>query len=156
MLSWLITNKLQQEYMKETILKCIISRIHQLTLWHTSSNSSHIFSKFFQHCIIKLCACRLTEDCEQRVRAMESLDVCSSKFCFLRSEGVVRSQSSRMLCDVLLDQAVMPGVGNIIKNEALFDSGLHPAVKVWKRWWIVFSRGTKKRVKMQDNSHRKS
>ncbi|XP_047441902.1 endonuclease 8-like 3 [Mugil cephalus] len=73
---------------------------------------------------------RLTEDCEQRVRAMEDLDVCSSKFSFSRSEEAVRSQSSRMLCDVLLDQAVMPGVGNIIKNEALFDSGLHPAVKV--------------------------
>lgn len=73
---------------------------------------------------------RLTEDCEQRVRAMESLDVCSSKFSFSHSEEAVRSQSSRMLCDVLLDQAVMPGVGNIIKNEALFDSGLHPAVKV--------------------------
>ncbi|CAK6968307.1 endonuclease 8-like 3 [Scomber scombrus] len=73
---------------------------------------------------------RLTEDCEQRVRAMQSLDVCSSKFSFPRSEEAVRSQSSRMLCDVLLDQTVMPGVGNIIKNEALFDSGLHPAVKV--------------------------
>uniref|UniRef100_A0A3Q0R051 Endonuclease 8-like 3 n=1 Tax=Amphilophus citrinellus TaxID=61819 RepID=A0A3Q0R051_AMPCI len=73
---------------------------------------------------------RLTEGCEQRVRAMESLDICSSKFSFSRSEEAVRSQSSRMLCDVLLDQAVMPGVGNIIKNEALFDSGLHPAVKV--------------------------
>uniref|UniRef100_A0A3B5M8B1 Endonuclease 8-like 3 n=1 Tax=Xiphophorus couchianus TaxID=32473 RepID=A0A3B5M8B1_9TELE len=73
---------------------------------------------------------RLTEDCEQKVRAMESLDVCSSRFCCSRSEEAVRSQGSRMLCDVLLDQAVMPGVGNIIKNEALFDSGLHPAVKV--------------------------
>ncbi|XP_028272360.1 endonuclease 8-like 3 [Parambassis ranga] len=73
---------------------------------------------------------RLTDNCEQRVKAMESLDVCSSKFSFSRSEEAVRSQSSRMLCDVLLDQAVMPGVGNIIKNEALFDSGLHPAVKV--------------------------
>ncbi|XP_041846596.1 endonuclease 8-like 3 [Melanotaenia boesemani] len=73
---------------------------------------------------------RLTEDCQQKVRAMESLDVCSSKFSFSRSEEAVRSQRSRMLCDVLLDQAVMPGVGNIIKNEALFDSGLHPAVKV--------------------------
>ncbi|XP_044061868.1 endonuclease 8-like 3 isoform X2 [Siniperca chuatsi] len=49
---------------------------------------------------------------------------------FSRSEEAVRSQSSRMLSDVLLDQAVMPGVGNIIKNEALFDSGLHPAMKV--------------------------
>ncbi|XP_011471440.1 endonuclease 8-like 3 [Oryzias latipes] len=73
---------------------------------------------------------RLTEDCEQKVRAMESLDVCSTKFSFPRSEEAVRSQAGRMLCDVLLDQAVMPGVGNIIKNEALFDSGLHPAVKV--------------------------
>lgn len=82
---------------------------------------------------LKLSACRLTEDCEQRVRASESLDVCSPKFSFSRSEEAVRSQRSRMLCDVLLDQAVMPGVGNIIKNEALFDSGLHPAVKVWKR-----------------------
>ncbi|XP_068182208.1 endonuclease 8-like 3 [Antennarius striatus] len=73
---------------------------------------------------------RLTEDCEQRMKAMEALDVCSSAFSFSRSEEAVRSQSSRMLCDVLLDQAVMPGVGNIIKNEALFDSGLHPTVKV--------------------------
>uniref|UniRef100_A0A8C7Y2J3 Endonuclease 8-like 3 n=1 Tax=Oryzias sinensis TaxID=183150 RepID=A0A8C7Y2J3_9TELE len=76
------------------------------------------------------CACRLTEDCEQKVRATESLDVCSTKFSFPRSEEAVRSQAGRMLCDVLLDQAVMPGVGNIIKNEALFDAGLHPAVKV--------------------------
>ncbi|KAM3866589.1 endonuclease 8-like 3 [Diretmus argenteus] len=73
---------------------------------------------------------RLTEDCEKRVRAMESLDVCSSKFSFSRAEEAVRRQGGRMLCDVLLDQAVLPGVGNIIKNEALFDSGLHPAVKV--------------------------
>ncbi|XP_034399225.1 endonuclease 8-like 3 [Cyclopterus lumpus] len=73
---------------------------------------------------------RSTEDCEQKVRALESLDVCSSKFSVSRSVAAARSQSGRMLCDVLLDQAVMPGVGNIIKNEALFDSGLHPAVKV--------------------------
>lgn len=72
----------------------------------------------------------MTEDCEQRVRAMESLDVCSSKFSFSRAEEMVRRQGGRMLCDILLDQAVLPGVGNIIKNEALFDSGLHPAVKV--------------------------
>lgn len=75
----------------------------------------------------------MTEDSEQRVRAMECLDVCSSKFSFSRSVEAVRRQSSRMLCDVLLDQTVMPGVGNIIKNEALFDSGLHPAVTV-RKW----------------------
>lgn len=73
---------------------------------------------------------RSTEDCEHRVRALESLDVCSTKFSFSRSVAAVRRRGGRMLCDVLLDQAVMPGVGNIIKNEALFDSGLQPAVKV--------------------------
>lgn len=51
---------------------------------------------------------------------MESLDVCSPKFSFSRSVAAVRRRGGRMLCDVLLDQAVMPGVGNIIKNEALF------------------------------------
>uniref|UniRef100_A0A665VL82 Endonuclease 8-like 3 n=1 Tax=Echeneis naucrates TaxID=173247 RepID=A0A665VL82_ECHNA len=73
---------------------------------------------------------RLTEDCEQRVQAMVSLDMCSPKFSISQSEEAVKRQCSRMLCDVLLDQAIMPGVGNIIKNEALFDSGFHPAVKV--------------------------
>ncbi|NXX80483.1 NEIL3 Endonuclease, partial [Urocolius indicus] len=67
---------------------------------------------------------------EQKVRMMESLDVCSPKFSFLRAESEIKQQKTRMLCDVLLDQAVLPGVGNIIKNEALFDSGLHPAIKV--------------------------
>ncbi|XP_072290492.1 endonuclease 8-like 3 [Eucyclogobius newberryi] len=73
---------------------------------------------------------RWTEDCEQKVRSSAHLDVCSPKFSLPRSEEAVQTQGCRMLCDVLLDQAVMPGVGNIIKNEALFDSGLHPAVKV--------------------------
>lgn len=61
---------------------------------------------------------------------MEELDVCSPKFSFSRAEREVKRQTGRMLCDVLMDQRVLPGVGNIIKNEALFDSGLHPAVKV--------------------------
>ncbi|XP_035281013.1 endonuclease 8-like 3 [Anguilla anguilla] len=73
---------------------------------------------------------RLSEHCAHKVRAMESLDVCSSKFSFCRAEDRVKNEGCRMLCDVLLDQSVLPGVGNIIKNEALFDSGLNPAVKV--------------------------
>lgn len=76
---------------------------------------------------------------QQRVRTMEELDVCSPKFSFSRAESEVKKQRDRMLCDVLLDQRVLPGVGNIIKNEALFDSGLHPAVKVkYKNCQICF------------------
>ncbi|XP_017671984.1 PREDICTED: endonuclease 8-like 3 isoform X1 [Lepidothrix coronata] len=73
---------------------------------------------------------RNAAESERKVRMMESLDVCSPKFSFLRAESEIKQHKTRMLCDVLLDQAVLPGVGNIIKNEALFDSGLHPAVKV--------------------------
>ncbi|XP_063193197.1 endonuclease 8-like 3 isoform X1 [Chroicocephalus ridibundus] len=73
---------------------------------------------------------RNAAESERKVRMMESLDVCSPKFSFLRAESEIKQQKTRMLCDVLLDQGVLPGVGNIIKNEALFDSGLHPAVKV--------------------------
>ncbi|CAJ0946768.1 unnamed protein product [Ranitomeya imitator] len=70
---------------------------------------------------------RNASDCKEKVRSFESLDVCSFKFSFSRAKSEIKMQGSRMLCDVLLDQAVLPGVGNIIKNEALFDSGLHPA-----------------------------
>ncbi|NXW06848.1 NEIL3 Endonuclease, partial [Fregetta grallaria] len=73
---------------------------------------------------------RNAAESERKVRMMESLDVCSPKFSVLRAESEIKQQKTRMLCDVLLDQAVLPGVGNIIKNEALFDSGLHPAVKI--------------------------
>ncbi|XP_030305871.1 endonuclease 8-like 3 [Calypte anna] len=73
---------------------------------------------------------RSAAESEQKVRMMESLDVCSPKFSFSRAESEIKQQKARLLCDVLLDQGVLPGVGNIIKNEALFDSGLHPAVKV--------------------------
>ncbi|KAM4053719.1 endonuclease 8-like 3 isoform 2-T2 [Anomaloglossus baeobatrachus] len=72
---------------------------------------------------------RNASDCQEKVQSFQELDVCSSKFSFSRAESEIKRQGSRMLCDVLLDQAVLPGVGNIIKNEALFDSGLHPAVQ---------------------------
>ncbi|XP_075053535.1 endonuclease 8-like 3 isoform X2 [Mixophyes fleayi] len=72
---------------------------------------------------------RNSSECQEKVRLFQDLDVCSSKFSFSRAESEVKKQGCRMLCDVLLDQAVLPGVGNIIKNEALFDSGLHPAVQ---------------------------
>ncbi|XP_007245572.2 endonuclease 8-like 3 isoform X1 [Astyanax mexicanus] len=73
---------------------------------------------------------RMSEDCEEKVRVMASLDVCSPSFSASRAVEVVCMQHGRMVCDVLLDQAVLPGVGNIIKNEALFNSALNPAVKV--------------------------
>ncbi|XP_032874647.1 endonuclease 8-like 3 isoform X1 [Amblyraja radiata] len=73
---------------------------------------------------------RSTSECEEKVKLMEELDVCSAKFSHPRAEEEVKRHGAHMLCDVLLDQSVLPGVGNIIKNEAMFDSYLHPAVKI--------------------------
>ncbi|XP_054421821.1 endonuclease 8-like 3 [Pteronotus mesoamericanus] len=73
---------------------------------------------------------RNTTESQRRVRMMEELDVCSPKFRCSRAAREVRQQAGRMLCEVLLDQRVLPGVGNIIKNEGLFHSGLHPAAQV--------------------------
>ncbi len=80
---------------------------------------------------------------------MEALDICSSKFSFSQAVEAVKREGERMLCDVLLDQAVLPGVGNIIKNEALFDSGLNPAVKVQ---FALCSTNTKKSISLSHNS----
>ncbi|XP_058048688.1 endonuclease 8-like 3 isoform X2 [Ahaetulla prasina] len=75
-------------------------------------------------------ALRNTAECKEKIRMLGDLDVCSLKFSFRRAESEIKKQKGRMLCDVLLDQGILPGVGNIIKNEALYDSGLHPIVKV--------------------------
>jgi endonuclease-8 len=37
--------------------------------------------------------------------------------------------ADRMICDVLLDQDIFAGVGNIIKNEVLYRTGIHPKSK---------------------------
>ncbi len=38
----------------------------------------------------------------------------------------IREQPDRMICDVLMDQDIFTGVGNIIKNEVLFRVKTHP------------------------------
>lgn len=73
---------------------------------------------------------RSAEACRERVRARGDLDVCSARFDVERACTELGAHAGRMLCDVLLDQALLPGVGNIIKNEGLLDSGLHPAITV--------------------------
>jgi endonuclease-8 len=42
----------------------------------------------------------------------------------------LRAKPDRMVADVLLDQEVFAGVGNIIKNEVLHRIRLHPASRV--------------------------
>jgi endonuclease-8 len=43
---------------------------------------------------------------------------------------LVRAQPEETVADVLLDQSIFAGVGNIIKNEVLFTLGLYPEKRV--------------------------
>ncbi len=59
------------------------------------------------------------------VEAFEPLDVLSPRFS-ASSVAALLHDSSLAIQDVVLDQAIMPGVGNIIKCEALFRCGICP------------------------------
>ncbi|WAQ99331.1 NEIL3-like protein, partial [Mya arenaria] len=55
--------------------------------------------------------------CRQKYETMNDVDICSPVFNFRRAFSLIHEQTDRQVCDVLLDQSVLPGVGNIIKNE---------------------------------------
>jgi endonuclease-8 len=42
----------------------------------------------------------------------------------------LKKEPQVLICDALLDQKIFTGVGNIIKNEALFRAGIHPEKKI--------------------------
>lgn len=63
----------------------------------------------------------------EAVRTMCTRDVCSPSFDIDAAvSAVARSPAERMIADVLLDQSVLPGCGNIIKNEALHRAAVDP------------------------------
>lgn len=60
---------------------------------------------------------RDSESCRTRYNDLNDLDICSPVFNHQRAVAMVMEQTDRQVCDVLLDQNLLPGVGNIIKNE---------------------------------------
>ncbi|KAL8598710.1 hypothetical protein ACOMHN_033274 [Nucella lapillus] len=73
---------------------------------------------------------RPSSACRQKYGNLKDLDICSPTFSPKLAVREMMVEQDRQLCDVLLDQDVLPGVGNIIKNEALFDSALKPDSKI--------------------------
>ncbi len=53
-------------------------------------------------------------------------DVMSDQWSPAKAERKVKGQESAIACDVLLEQDIFAGVGNIIKNEVLFRIKIHP------------------------------
>ncbi len=44
--------------------------------------------------------------------------------------AAIKKNKERMVCDVLMDQTIFAGVGNIIKNEVLFRIKVHPESEI--------------------------
>lgn len=57
-------------------------------------------------------------------------DVLSDVWSPRRAREKLLSAPDRLVCDVLLDQNIFSGVGNIIRNEVLFRIGVHPECTV--------------------------
>ncbi|RYZ79312.1 MAG: endonuclease [Proteobacteria bacterium] len=59
-----------------------------------------------------------------------SIDLMSDAWDEKQVVKLFRKKPDAMVCDVLMDQAVFPGLGNIIKNEILFKLGIHPELLI--------------------------
>lgn len=55
-----------------------------------------------------------------------SLDLMSDEWDKRRVTKLLREKDDGQLCDLLMDQTIFPGLGNIIKNEVLFRLRFHP------------------------------
>jgi endonuclease VIII-like 3 len=81
---------------------------------------------------------RSLEACKQKYDELNDLDICSPVFNFPRAVALVKEQQDRLVCDVLLDQLILPGVGNIIKNEVLLSCTLTWNIDLYKYLSFAF------------------
>jgi endonuclease-8 len=81
----------------------------------------------FYNCAIRTIA---NEDVARRFD--EELDIISPRWRPEKVLALARNQEKEFICDVLMDQSIYTGVGNIIKNEALFQALVHPLSVVGK------------------------
>ncbi len=61
-----------------------------------------------------------------------SADVMSEDWNSKNAKNKLKQNPEMLICDALMDQDIFAGVGNIIKNEALFLAGVQPESKVGK------------------------
>ena len=71
------------------------------------------------------CSVRLLEGDINLIYDWEG-DVLNDNWNARKARKKIKSMRDSMVCDVLLDQTVFAGVGNIIKNEVLYRIKLHP------------------------------
>jgi endonuclease-8 len=82
-----------------------------------------------EHLNFYTCAVRMIEEDLDDVYDW-SVDVMSDTWDSKKAKRILRKQAERSVSDVLLDQEIFAGVGNIIKNEVLFRIRVHPETEV--------------------------
>lgn len=76
-------------------------------------------------------SCAIKELTQAELKAYDfSLDLMSQDWNPRQALKSLKQQPSGMLCDLLMDQSIFSGLGNIMKNEILFRQRLHPEAKV--------------------------
>nr|CAD7256090.1 unnamed protein product [Timema shepardi] len=92
---------------------------------------------------------RLYEDCLVRYNKLCQLDICSPEFDFPCANKLISSRPGKMVCDVIMDQDVLPGVGNIIKNEAsCVVQALHSVPGTGQGWENCFELSSSNNLEM--------
>lgn len=79
---------------------------------------------YFYSCAIK----RIDENIEDAYDW--SIDIMSKKWKPGKALAKLEAKPQGMVCDVLMDQTIFSGIGNIIKNEVLYNLKLHPEQRV--------------------------
>lgn len=77
------------------------------------------------------CSVRLQEGSPDDVYDFE-VDTMSETWNAAKALKAVNKGTSRMVCDVIMDQSIFSGAGNIIKNEVLYLQRIHPESKTGK------------------------
>jgi endonuclease-8 len=75
------------------------------------------------------CAVRLL-DISQLGEVDWAADVMSDEWSPVKARNKLKKMKDELVCDVLLNQQVFSGVGNIIKNEVLYRVFIHPESRV--------------------------
>ena len=75
------------------------------------------------------CAIKVLEEKPETIYDW-SVDTMSKEWSQPKALKKVRALPDSMICDLLMDQEIFSGIGNIIKNEIQFRQRLHPETKI--------------------------
>ena len=85
----------------------------------------------FKSGIVYFYACSIRFDAQDHLRELDRrVDLMSSLWDRDQVVQLMRRRKDSLLCDLLLDQSVFAGSGNIVKNEVLFNTRMHPLTKL--------------------------